>query len=193
MKVILSIVTLLVLTSIANATVVWQYSSPLTVTETITDIGGGDWQYEYSFQNVDTSPIWMFGIYLPFQTYEGSSYESSFTGCSSWNLDHDDIDLVSQQYDGRNLDSNIIKLVTTYTEPVLDETTAIPLSASVSGFHFTASVLDTSPKHYFYETIASGFAWNTGEVAAVGTTVPEPSTIVMLGIGCLTLGRRKRF
>lgn len=54
------------------ATVDWYYWSPLTVAENITDLGGGSYRYNYSFVNVDMSPIWNFGINTTFIT-QGST------------------------------------------------------------------------------------------------------------------------
>jgi len=186
---LLMLLPVLGMVSTANATISWDHWSPLTVEETITDIGGS-YRYEYSFVNVDTSPIHNFVIYPTFDV----AGENKFTGHSSWfGLLEPPIDEVASVWDARNLNPNIVELVGTYTNPIVDVTTSIQISESASGFSFTTSVYDPSPKYYAYETIASGSATNnhTGNVAAVGTTVPEPMTIVLFALSGLML-RRKR-
>lgn len=68
--------------------------------------------------------------------------------------------------------------------------TAIQVGGYAHGFSFLSSAYDTSAKYYFYETVASGGLG--GEVAAVGLTVPEPATMLLLGLGGLLLFRKRR-
>jgi hypothetical protein len=172
-------------------TINWNYSSPLNVIETITNLGGGSYQYEYSFINVDTSPIWNIGIYT---TFGGTANVTNFTGYPTWGSATDAITDVLPEYDARNLDPSILEVPHTWTMPWEDPVTSIQVGASVSGFSFTAPTYDASPKYYSYETLASGYTQTngTGNVAAVGQTIPEPTTIALLGLGALSLIRRKR-
>jgi hypothetical protein len=171
----------------------WDHWSPLTVNETITVLGGSLYRYEYSFVNVDSSPIWTFGVDTTFVT-QGSDGGTLFTGHSSWGGPYiSSMDDVFPQYDARNLNSAIVGLTNTWTKPFVDDRSAIQVGEHASGFSFIASTYDPSPKYYFYETIASGYTQTngTGMVAAVGLT-PEPATIVLFGLGSTVLLRKRK-
>lgn len=47
-----------------------------------------------------------------------------------------------------------------------------------SGFSFIAPWLDNNPKYYYYETIESGYAGQTGYLAAVGLPNLGPTAVV---------------
>lgn len=176
------------LPSLANATIVWDHWFPLTVMESITDIGNGDYQYKYSLVNVDTSPIWGFAIYTNFVTQA----ESTFAEYPFWGYGTDLIDDADPEYDARNLYTNIVMF--TGTSCFIGPGPEIQVGETASGFSFIASTYDPSPKYYFYETIELGYTQTngTGNVAAVGLTVPEPGTIALLGLGALLLRRRRK-
>lgn len=166
------------------------YESPLTVMETITDIGGGSYRYEYSFSNTDTSPIWHFLVYTDFYPVEGTV--GNFGEYPSWNNNLGTITHARPEYDARNLDPDISHVVSTYPETWADFDSGIEPGQAVSGFSFESGILDYSPKYYAYETLASGYAdENGGLVAAVGQTVPEPTTLLLLGLGGLLLRKRR--
>ena len=182
-------------------TVKWYYWSPITVVETINNLGGGSYRYNYSFVNVDVSPIWHFGINTTFITQARGGSETGgtkFTGHDSWTYpDWMPVSSVHSSYDARNLDPAIVgvtntsRYVMTAPTPSIDD---IQVGEAASGYSFTASIYDPSPKYYYYETIASGYAQTngTGKVAAVGLTVPEPGTVLLLGLGSLALFRKRR-
>jgi hypothetical protein len=179
----------------ASAAIVWNYDSPLTVTENVTETAAGDFEYDYSFVNEDIAPITAFGIYTTFSAYP----QTTFTGLDpTWNVpDSWPVHLVNPVADGRNLDPDIIRVF--YTENCLDlvqctvcpAETAIQPGQAVAGFSFTASVHNTSPKYYFYSTTDSGYPSYTRRYAAVGTTVPEPATLTFLALAAIPLMRRR--
>ena len=176
---------------VCNATIDWYYDSPLTVYETITDIGGGDYRYEYSFENVDDALIHSFGVYTEFVT-DG---ENTFTGHPTWIAPISA--LVTDfypEYDARNLNPDILYMnASGYEWYGINPSYAIAVDEEAYGFSYISSVFDSTPKYYQYETIASGNAHTngTGKVAAVGTTIPEPTTILLFGMGGLVLRCRK--
>ncbi len=181
--------------SSAGAAIVWDYDSPLTVIENVADIGGGEYRYEYSFVNEDSLPITIFGVYSTFE----AQGQSTFTGLDpAWREAFFwPVHIVGPGFDGRNLDPLIVGFTMTHNckdlvvETVCPAETAIQPGQAVSGFSFVASVYDASPKYYFYSTPDSGYPAYTGRFAAVGTTVPEPTTLLLLGFGGLTLLRKR--
>ena len=169
----------------------WYYDSPLAVYETITDIGGGDYSYEYFFENTDSSTIWKFGIYTTFSTTNEETFAGYPVWERGWNYAVSDI---SPEYDARNLDPEIAYLASTaYEYWFHGEDDGILINDIASGFTFISSIYDSSPKYYMYETIESGQANTngTGKVAAVGTTVPEPATLIFFALSGLMLRRRR--
>ncbi len=182
--------TLFVKTPVVSAVVEYMYASPVTVIETITDIGGGSYEYEYSFTNVDTSPIWDFVVYTTFTPTDSSV--SSFAEYPDWLSDIKAITDILPEYDARNLDPDISHLVGTFPQSWENFDSGIQPGQTVSGFSFTSNHYDLSPKYYGYETFASGWAHeNGGMVAAAGQTVPEPSTLLLIGMGGLMLRKRR--
>lgn len=158
----------------------------LTVTEVVTDIGGGEFKYTYSFSNDDPSEVWHFSIYLEFAELAtqveaiGMPNDSSISRL---------MDSVSAPYDARNIDPDITSVAHMWFGPPFATNGLLPgESASLS---FVAGVLDLNPKLFAYETIASGYAGSVGgshEVAAMGYTVPEPSSALLVSLGLVSLG-----
>ena len=173
-------------------TVQYYYWSPLTVVETITDIGGATYKYEYFFTNVDSSEIWAFGVWTKFEI----SGLTKFTQCQTWFAESYHVSMSAPEYDPRNLDPLLAYHADTYTwfPDSGDPPDAIPIGGFVSGLSFTSDHYDPLPKWYNYETIASGWAGTngTGKLAAVGLTVPEPAAIFLLGLGGIASLRKRR-
>jgi hypothetical protein len=185
---------LFVIAGVCNAALNWEYDSPLTVTETITDIGGGDYKYEYSFENVDTSTIWNFLLYTEFVAQGQSTFDSYDVWTAPSAIEADSL---PDYYDPSILDSDILYGLGSayeYWSPQYGEDYGIQINQIATGFSFTSSVYNNTPKYYIYCTVASGRpSWNgTGNVAAVGTTVPEPMTISLFGLGALALFKRRK-
>jgi len=176
----------------AQGTIQWNYASPLTVTEKITDAGGIGWRYTYSLTNTDTSPIWRFGVFT--RNYIITP-EKAFTN-KNWLIpgfvENKDI---YQAYDARNLDGSISGMIFSDYEGGLhgSPSLAIQINETATGFSYISADYDPNPKYYFYETIASGYTRTngTGNVAAVGMTVPEPGMIILLVSGFLILRKRQ--
>lgn len=81
-----------------------------------------------------------------------------------------DMDLLSPEYDARSRYPEIVSVAATWDLNGQFATNPIVPGAVVQGFYYFASVLDNSPKYYFYETKEDGYAVYTGIVAAVGQT-----------------------
>ena len=150
--------------------ITWLYDSPLTVFEEITPIEGGLYRYSYSFLNTDTNNIWHFNVFTRFEVQLPAT---PFTEFQMWNAWYAEIDWANPVYDGRSLDPEIISSGQTWygngpDYPYPDH--AIPTGTFVEGFSFIGTEMDPSPKVYFYETLESGHALDTGFVAAVGMT-----------------------
>lgn len=169
------------------AAIDWEYPSPLTVVETITNISPGEYQYEYSFTNVDTSVIWYFGVFTEFTTVP----ENTFTGHNWLGPYFYSIDSVIPEHDARNLNPDIYGLTLTDYEPHFPSR-GIQINEFAYGFSFTSFEYDPLPKLYFYHTIDSGVPWDNkdGKVAAVGTTIPEPCNLLLFTLGGIWLRRR---
>jgi hypothetical protein len=157
--------------------IVWLYDSPLTVYEEITDLGNGIFEYYFSFENVDEKRIWHFGVYPVFDILSSPT---------TWDLHHEtwstifenDLDTINPSvYDARNLNPDIAAICSTFGGIWPDNPNPIYPAESVQGFTFLASTYDNSPKLYFYETVEDGWASNTGLVAAIGFTQPEPVSL----------------
>lgn|GEM_PF-3128718 len=152
----------------------WLYDSPLCVQETITDLGGGQYQYSYSFFNNDTNHIWHFGVWA---TFPSASSPTEFVQHLEWNKSWNVIADLYPEYDATNLDPNIAIMTSTWSLEWQYATDPINPGEFVSGFSFVAPAYDNSPKYYFYETLESGYVVEDGFLAAVGTTSSGPSAV----------------
>jgi len=160
----------------------YDHWSVVMVIETITDLGGGTWKYSYEFTNTEASSIWIVGVWTTFQTNAPFTTFTQMDPFGTWIAYSHDINVAFVEYDARNLDPNILWLSATHDTPFPASPNPIPSGAHVSGFSFTANVLNTSPKYYWYELWGS-WAHQLGYVTAVGLTVPTLQVIPEVPFG----------
>ncbi len=139
-----------------------------------TDLGSGRWQYTYDVTNISLTPaIKEFTIWFDYGLYENLAIETLETPIDIWD------ELVIQpepvlQDDGY------------YDALTLD--TGIGVGQTVNGFAVSFDWLGIEqPGSQFYEIIDPV----TFETLDFGWTVPEPATLLLLGLGGVIL-RRKR-
>jgi len=150
--------------SVGPREVIYDHWSLLDMKETITDLGGGTWEYSYELTNTDADSIWMFMVWTTFETANPTPF-----GKSNWSANSIHIDSAYPEYDARNLDPNIIRVSYTWGPDWPCSTNPIEVGENASGFSFTANVYDPSPKYYGYE-LQCNRAPDTGIVSAVGLT-----------------------
>lgn len=154
----------------STASVSYDHWSVLTVYETIKNLGGGVYRYSYEFRNVESKGIWHFCVWTKFNA--GTSTQKTFSQLvpyGTWNANGHNITNVATEYDARNLDPTIVWVSQTWDNPYPNDPNPIAVNQYVSGFSFTANVLDTSPKYYGYEVYGS-YAYPGGKLTAVGKT-----------------------
>jgi hypothetical protein len=140
------------------------------------DLGSGRWQYSYDVTNISlTVPIEEFTIWFDFGLYNNLAIQTPDPPASDWS------EIVLQP------------------EPVLQDDGAydaralglgIGIGQTVSGFAVSFDWLGdaTMPGSQFYEIIDPV----TFETIDSGFTIPEPATIIVLGLGTVALwGKRK--
>jgi hypothetical protein len=139
------------------------------------DLGLGRWQYIYDVKNISlTVPIEEFTIWFEFGLYDNLAIETPDPPAGNWS------EIVLQP------------------EPVLQDDGAydakalnlgIGVGPTVSGFAVSFDWLGdaTMPGPQFYEIIDPV----TYQTIDSGRTIPEPATLVLLGLGGLTLRRKK--
>ena len=147
-----------------DATIIYQSS----------DLGGGRWQYTYEVTNNSlTVPIEEFTIWFDYDLYTNLAVETPATP-SGWDqlvLQPEPVLLDDGAYDAKTLDAGI------------------SLAQTLAGFSVSfdwAGIGEPGPQPYdiidpqTFETIDSG------------TTVPEPATLLLLGLGGVILQRRRK-
>ncbi len=176
---------------VVRSDIVWEYDSPLTIVEAITEIESDTYLYEYSFENTDTSTIWDFAIYTDFAV----SDETMFTGYPLWvGPSSIQVEDVSPAYDPRNLDSSIAFAIYSsyeYWIPVYGEESGIQPNDEVEGFSYISTIYDPSPKYYSYTTFETNGPgpYHQGTFSAVGQTTPEPCSLLLFAMGAFGIRR----
>lgn len=190
---LLSLIILLPATQNSVAQVAQWSDNELQITESIFDVGGGIWQYDYQIVSSEPSNVWFLFFYTDFNTFNETS--ASFPNSGSLNIAN-----VYPEYDARNLDANITFMAQYWFTPFAGANGIN--QGEVATFSFQSTQFDDSQKLYGYETGASGWAGgNAGEAGSQGlvhalgftTAVPEPNSMVVLGLIALgAVTRRKR-
>ena len=138
------------------------------------EFGAGQWQYTYEVTNIGlTSPIEQFTVWFEYGLYENLMVETTSPLADNW----DEIPL--------------------QPEPVLEDDGAydakalgvpIDIGQTIGGFAVSFDWLGLAePGPQLYEIIDPA----TSETTDSGTTIPEPATLLLLGLGALTLRRKQ--
>jgi hypothetical protein len=139
------------------------------------DLGSGRWQYSYDVTNISlTAPIEEFTIWFDFGLYENLAIETPDPPAGNWSEIVIQPELVLQDdgaYDARALGPGI------------------GMGQIVTGFTVSFDWLGDAfmPGPQFYEIIDPV----TYQTIDSGYTIPEPTTLLLLGLGGLTLRRKK--
>lgn len=145
-----------------------------TIFYQISDLGGGRWQYMYEVTNNSlTVPIEEFTIWFDYDFYTNLTVETPTTP-AEWDqlvLQPEPVLLDDGAYDAKALDAGI------------------SISQTLGGFTVSfdwAGIGEPGPQPYdiidpqTFETIDSG------------TTIPEPATLLLLGLGGAILHRKRK-
>jgi hypothetical protein len=141
----------------------------------VTDLGLGRWQYTYEVSNISfPEPIEEFTIWFGIGSYDNLVIETQNPPSNNWN------ELVWNPEPVLGDDGGYDALATGLN---------IGIGESVAGFSVSFDWLGTgSPGSQFYEIINP----TTFETIESSYTVPEPATLLFLGLGGLALFGRKR-
>jgi hypothetical protein len=141
----------------------------------IADLGLGKWQYTYEVSNISfPEPIEEFTIWFDYGSYGNLAIVTPDPPAGSWSeivVQPEPVLLDDGFYDSLVLGSGLLP------------------GESVPGFSVSFDWLGTgSPGSQFYEIIDP----TTFETIESGYTVPEPATLLLLGLGGLALLKKRR-
>lgn len=139
------------------------------------DLGSGRWQYNYDVTNISlTVPIEEFTIWFEFGLYENLAVETPDPPAGNWSeiiLQPEPVLKDDGAYDAKALGSGI------------------GVGQIVTGFAVSFDWLGdaTMPGPQFYEIIDPV----TYQTIDSGRTIPEPTMLLLLGVGAVALRRRR--
>jgi len=142
---------------------------------TTNETAGGRWEYNYEVINLDLEvPIEEFSIWFDYGLYEDIAIETS----EPLSLEWDEIVIQPEPVIGDDGLYDALALAL-----------GIEKGQKVSGFKVSFDWLGLDePGSQFYEIIDP----LTFETLDSGNTIPEPGTVILLGLGALALYRRRR-
>jgi len=153
------------------------FAIPVTVTKICyeaAELGSGRWQYTYEVTNISLTPaIEEFTIWFDFGSFDNLSVDTLDPPAGNWD------EIVIQPEPVLNDDGYYDALVLGV---------GIGIGESVSGFSVSFDWLGSGePGSQFYEIINP----DTFETLDSGWTIPEPATLLLLGISGIVLRRKK--
>jgi MprA protease rhombosortase-interaction domain-containing protein len=182
------------------------HAATFDVWENITDLGGGQWQYDYNFTSNEKESIWHFLVYTDWSIVPGSIVppdSSLIRGTAR-------VSASTAPYDARNIAPSAKWLTTFYVRGYQsifgDSPDAVQSGDTVASFSFRANTYDANSKLFAYDA-GQNWATQSGDVSAYGWTgarqsqdpnppaTPELSTWALLacsGLAGFALRRRRQ-
>jgi len=163
----------------------------LSVTEVITDLGGGQYQYDYTLNNTNAvSSVWWWGVYSPSNSASlvSGSLGGLYAGGAPIDIALAGNPSVGYAFDFAALDSSSYGIT-------------VGSSGTLS---FITDSLETGGKTFFADVTGEWAGYGslplpydvdgTQAFSYMGNTqpVPEPMTMAVLGLGAAALLRRRR-
>jgi hypothetical protein len=140
----------------------------------VSELSQGRWEYTYDVSNINIMEgIYEFTIYFPDGPYDGLAVETDGVLAAEWD------EIVWEPIDSLGIAGGY---------DALAEAFAIDPAMTTSGFSVSFDWLgEGAPGSQYYEIVNP----DTFETIDTGWTIPEPCTLLLLGLSAL-LGRRKR-